>query len=179
MRYPEVDPEGWLALPSGDHEWPHQGVMLNHFGTDEFDHPEFMDREFLLQLDYFRECCGFAVKVLDDARTMEEQRALYRKEIRKEEERGLPEGTLWPSDSSHLVIHADDLMIEHFAAAVDARPLHPTEERQLLFDWLIVEFHRKGIWPLLGKGTYDSHWHIDNTARLSGRRPAFWTGMSK
>jgi len=157
--------DGWRG--AGSHSWPTQQLHLRHFHVAEFDHPDLMNDVFLLQLDLFRHVLEVPLVVLDDARTHEEHRALYRREIAT--------STHWPQDSSHLPVEPD----ERDVSAVDLRLGRPNEDNEQAFLWLTLEFRRRGVWPHLGLGIYDRHFHLDNSSRLNDRRPAVWVGSSR
>ena len=147
-------------------QWP-QGVVLSFFSPTEFDHPELMDTTFLRDLDALRLRCGFGLQVKDDARTKEEQDALYPGQQK---------------DSAHLYTQGGP-----FIRAVDIKPSPPyvgdpctlsLEERQLTLTYEILRLWREGRWPHLGLGLETAHWHVDDTPRLP-QRPSFWVDVSK
>lgn len=163
------------------HRWP-QGFDSASFHPSEFDHPELMDPAFIRDLDHLRMRCGFGLKVNDDARTDAELRALYAREIAKDEARGLPYGTSWPSDSAHAVV--GDVLVR----AADIEPTLPRdgdgcalslEERELKLTYEIGRMKEDGRWKHLGLGIETGHWHVDDTPRLGAKRPAFWVAVSR
>lgn len=163
------------------HSWP-QGFESDFFHPSEFDHPELMDPAFIRDLDTLRMRCGFPIRINDDARSDEELRRIYRREIRKDEEKGLPYGTSWPSESAHAYV--DEIPVR----AVDLEPSPPRdgdgctltlEERELKLTYEIGRMKEEGRWKKLGLGIETGHWHVDDTPRLGARRPAFWVAVSR
>ena len=155
------------------HDWP-QGFSLQFFSPSEFDRPELMDPTFLQDLDRLRMRCGFPLKVTDDARNQEDLNRIYAREIAK--------GQDYPRDSAHL--HTGDTLVR----AVDVKPAIPRsndgsdlslEERELELSYEILRLWKDGKWPKLGLGIETGHWHIDDTPRLAGKRPAFWVSVSR
>tara|TARA_R110000824_G_scaffold389959_1_gene586219 strand:- start:485 stop:976 length:492 start_codon:yes stop_codon:yes gene_type:complete len=160
-------------------KWPasqpfHDGFSLEYFAPSEFDHPQFMDPAFLMNLDTLRERCRFPLRINDDARTDADMERIYRREIAK--------GQDYPKTSAHLQI--DD----HLVRAVDIEPSVPIssdgshltlEERELELIYQILRMYKEGHWPHLGLGLETGHIHIDDTARLKNKRPAFWVAVSK
>lgn len=155
------------------HVWESQGITLEHFSPLEFDHPEEMDASFLRDLDQLRMRCAFPLTITDDARTEEELRTLYAREIAK--------GRPYPTDSAHLVVEGAKVR------CVDLKPTPPTpddsplslEERELKLTYEILRMWREGRWRALGLGLESAHWHVDDTPRLGAKRPAFWVAVSR
>lgn len=152
-----------IVAPNGERE----ALKLFHFSPNEFDHADLMDPVFLLQLDYFRECCGFPLKVTDDARTWEEHRALYRDTPLDEIPRG----------SAHLAV-SDPQRDHGLATAVDLRARPHGHVQRATMTWVALEFHRIGIWPLLGLIVETRHHHIDHLQNPA-KRPWFDIGVSR
>lgn len=150
------------------------GFSLEFFSMEEFDHPTLMDQTFLRDWDTVRMRCGFPLKVNDDARLEEEHRLLYTKERQK----GLP----WPQDSAHLYI--DNIPVR----ALDVEPSIPSigdgclltlDQRELKLLYEILRMYEEGRWPYLGLICETGHFHVDDTPRLSHKRPYFGIGISR
>ena len=148
---------------------------LLFFGPDEFDRPELMDPKFLRDLDQLRARCGFPLTITDDARNQEDLNRIYAREIAK--------GQSYPRDSAHLHLAGGPLV-----RSVDLKPSPPRasdgsdlslEERELELSFQVLTLWKDGRWPKLGFGIETGHWHIDDTPRLVGKRPAFWVAVSR
>jgi hypothetical protein len=155
---------GGLDAGLGGHPWPAQAIRLHHFNVAEFKHPELMGRDFLLQLDYYRQLLGFALTVNSDARTQQEQERLYAAEIAA--------GTRWPKFSGHTIVGAEGV------GCVDLKPSGPTPERWMMMYSLALEFWRTDVWPFLGLGLESAHLHIDNHPDIP-HRPNRWIHISR
>jgi hypothetical protein len=120
-----------------------------------------MDRDFLLILDEWRRRSGVAIRIIDDARTLEEHRRLYQREILAG--RRLP-------NSAHLR-----------GRAVDCRPVVAGEAAELELVHAATQMWKEGRWPYLGLEIASRHLHVDNDPELaeSGVRPMLWAGVSK
>ena len=155
------------------HDWP-GGFSLQFFGPGEFDHPDLMAPTFLQALDRLRMRCGFPRTITDDARNQEDLNRIYAREIAK--------GQPYPTTSAHL--HLGDILVR----SVDIKPATPSsndgsvlslEERELELSYQVLRLWKDGKWPKLGLGIETGHWHIDDTPRLAGKRPAFWVAVSR
>lgn len=155
------------------HDWP-QGFSLQFFSPSEFNHPELMDPTFLQDLDRLRMRCGFALEITDDARTQVDLDRIYAREIAK--------GISYPTTSAHL--HIDGTLVR----SVDLKPVTPRpgdgsdlslEQRELELTYQILRLWDDNVWTHMGLGIETSHWHVDDTQRLGGKRPAFWVAVSR
>ncbi len=156
--------------------WKKQGITIQHFGPDEFDHPDLMDGGFLSEMDTVRMRCGFPIKINDDARTREDLERIYAKEIAR--------GQHYPTDSAHVYDEEDDVLVR----SVDWEPALPAdgdgsdltlEERELDMDYQILRMWKEGVWKHIGVGYETGHNHTDDTPRLGARRPARWVAVSR
>ena len=147
--------------------WTDPAVTLQFFSEREFKHASLMDPDFLKDLDTLRMRCGFPLTITNDARSQKDLERIYAVEIAK--------GQDYPKDSAHLYISPT------LVRAVDLKPaIAPDlESRQLELTFQILRMRNEGTWPNLGLGIETAHWHIDDTPRLGGKRPAFWVAVSK
>ena len=147
--------------------WTEPAITLQFFSPSEFKHPTLMDPRFLKDLDKLRMHCGFPLTITNDARSQKDLERIYAVEIAK--------GQDYPTDSAHLYIPPE------LVRAVDLKPAiaDDLEERQLELTFQILRLRDDGTWPNLGLGIETAHWHIDDTPRLEGKRPAFWVAVSK
>ena len=143
------------------HNWSWQGLTLRHFQPAEFDHPERMDPAFLLILDEWRQRSGIPIRIIDDARTLEEHNRLYARDIAAGRK---------PPNSAHLR-----------GRAVDCRPAQPGEAAEMLLVFTALEMWREGRWPYLGLELATRHLHVDSDPELAaqGLRPMLWPGVSR
>lgn len=143
------------------YRWEWQDLELRYFHPREFDHPAQMNRDFLLRLDELRHRCGFAIVILDDARTKAEHDRLYRAEIARGES---------PPDSSHLR-----------GCAVDCRPATPSERSEIQLVNVATGMYLEGEWPGLGLLIETRHFHLDSDPHLiqTNRRPYIAPGVSR
>jgi hypothetical protein len=128
-----------------------------------------MDAAFLRDLDTLRMRCGFPIRVNDDARTQAEHDSLYTGDSHK-------------PDSAHLYkegIPVRSVDIEPTPVRLNDGCALTTEQRELTLTYEILRMWKEGRWPHLGLGCETGHWHIDDTPRLSTKRPAFWVDVSK
>ncbi len=164
------------------YKWKWQGIELDYFSPREFDHPELMDGDFLLDADELRRRCGFPLTVNDDARTQEDLERIYAKEIAK--------GQSYPTDSAHLFVDGEDAEDGNPipVRALDLEPSVPRDgdgseltldERELDLLYEIGRMRKEGRWPKLGLGIETGHFHVDDTPRLGLRRPNFWVAVSR
>lgn len=143
----------------------HSGLDLEYFSPLEFRRPELMDPKWLTELDHLRHDFGKPIHINSDARTLGEQRRLYRKEIAN--------GMSWPRDSAHLAI--DGILVR----CADIEPLIEDEGDEIRLVHLITKRFVDGTWPHLCLLIETSHFHVDDTPRLSKRRPYLAPGVSR
>lgn len=149
---------------------------LRFFKEREFKRPELLDPEWLRELDELRGRFGHKIIVVSDVRTVNEQAALYDKEVQTEIDRGLRRGTLWPMDGPHVFIN--DTLVRCADVKVVGVKISPAETK-IRFNNAVTSMFLDGTWAHLGFGVETQHFHIDDTPRLKVRRPAFWVDVSR
>jgi len=146
-----------------------EGLELEFFSPIEFDHPDWMDPAFLVDLDELRRQCGFPIRITDDARNEVEMARLYG-----------PDRNTWP-DSAHVYRPG-----RYLVRCVDMKPaaavtFEERERKEIILVNRATAFYESGRWPCFGIIIETRHFHFDdyNWPGRRARRPLLSIGVSK
>lgn len=136
------------------YDWPWQEIQLRWFAPEEFNHPELMDKDFLLAVDEVRDRYRKPLMVNNDARTPEEHRQIYHPSE--------------PPVSAHPEGKAIDFSLSNMHGHDRVRLIH-----------VITKLHYEGHLPFLGLEIATAHIHLENFDNPNFDRPTVWAGVSK